>query len=162
MSVSEKALVFAKQSDLRTFYFDIFDYIANWKRNQTPFTPAISLLAQLEKRLEKIRNEGLENYRKRYYDLTNLLREGLKEFGFEVLAQNPASCVTGIMTHDLDASKIVEIMREKYNIEIAPSGGELKTKLFRVGNFGNITKKDIKRFLKAMKKTLKELRNDRK
>ena len=56
MAISEKALKFAEQADLRTFYFDIFDYIANWKRNQTPFTPAVGLLYQLEKRLEKIKD----------------------------------------------------------------------------------------------------------
>lgn len=157
MSISEKALEFAKTADLRTFYFDIFDHIANWKRNQTPFTPAVSLLNQLEKRLEKIASEGLENYRNRYYKLTELIRKGLVELGFEILAAHPANCVTGILTEKYDASEIVRIMREKHNIEIAPSGGDLKTKLFRVGNFGNITKKDIELFLHAMKETLKEL-----
>lgn len=157
MSISDKALKFAEKSDLRTFYFDIFDHISNWKRNQTPFTPAVSLLNQLDRRLSKIKEEGLESYRKRYYHLTNLIRDGLKELGFEVLAKNPANCVTGILTDKYDASEIVRIMREKYNIEIAPSGGDLKTKLFRVGNFGAITEKDIERFLSAMKETLKEL-----
>lgn len=157
MSISDKALKFAEKSDLRTFYFDIFDHISNWKRNQTPFTPAVSLLNQLDRRLAKIKEEGLESYRKRYYYLTNLIRDGLKELGFEVLAKNPANCVTGILTDKYDASEIVRIMREKHNIEIAPSGGDLKTKLFRVGNFGAITEIDIERFLSAMKETLKEL-----
>lgn len=157
MSISGKALEFAKMADLRTFYFDIFDHIANQKRNQTPFTPAVSLLSQLEKRLEKIKSEGLENYRHRYTTLTSKIRNGLKEFGFEVFAEHPANCVTGVLTEKYDASEIVRIMREKHNIEIAPSGGELKTKFFRVGNFGNITENDIERFLNAMKETLKEL-----
>lgn len=162
MSISDKALDFAQKADLKTFYFDIFDHIANWKRNQTPFTPAVSLLNQLEGRLEKIAIEGLENYRNKYYHLTNLIRTGLKKLGFEVLAKVPANCVTGILTEKYDASEIVRIMREKHNIEIAPSGGEMKTKLFRVGNFGNITENDIDRFLVAMKDTLEELKNDRK
>ena len=50
-----------------------------------------------------------------------------------------------------------QIMREKYDIEIAPSGGDLKHKLFRVGNFGAIKIKDIKYFLKSLDKVLKEL-----
>lgn len=162
MSISEKALDFAKTSDLKNFYFDIFDHIANWKRNQTPFTPAVSLLNQLELRLEKIKKEGLEHYRNRYCHITNLIREGLKDLGFNVLAKNPANCVTGILTDKYDASEIVRIMREKHNIEIAPSGGDLKTKLFRVGNFGAIDEKDVKIFLKSMKETLEELDNDRK
>ncbi len=157
MSISDKALKFAENADLRTFYFDIFDHIANWKRNQTPFTPAVSLLNQLDCRLAKIKEEGLESYRKRYYRLTNLIREGLKSLGFEVLAKYPANCVTGILTNKYDASEIVRIMREKHNIEIAPSGGDLKTKLFRVGNFGAVTEQHIERFLSAMKETLKEL-----
>lgn len=159
MSVSEKALKFAEKADLKCFYFDIFDHIANWKRNQTPFTPAVGIINQLEGRLKKIRNEGLENYRKRYTKITEEIRIGLKKLGFETLAKHPANCVTGVYTDKYDASEIVRIMREKHHIEIAPSGGELRTKLFRVGNFGNIKEKDVKHFLKAMVKTLKELEN---
>lgn len=162
MSISEKALSFAKTSNLRNFYFDIFDYISNWKRNQTPFTPAVSLLNQLDLRLEKIKTEGLEQYRKRYSIITNLIRKGLINLGFNVLAKHPANCVTGIFTEKYDASEIVRIMREKYHIEIAPSGGDLKTKLFRVGNFGAINQQDVDNFIKAMQKTIEELNNDRK
>lgn len=159
MSISDKALQFAQKSNLRTFYFDIFDYISNRKRNQTPFTPPVSLINQLEKRLEGIKEEGLENYRQRYYNLTEKIRQGLKNLGFSTLAKYPANCVTGVWTEGkFDASEIVRIMREKYDIEIAPSGGENKTKLFRVGNFGNITEKDIERFLQSLDATLKELR----
>ena len=158
MSVSSKALEFAKKSDLRNFYFDIFDYVDNAKRGQTPFTPAVSLVNQLDKRLEKIKKEGLENYRLRYKKNTEFLREGLKNLGLKILAENPANCTTAVMTNNFDASMVVKIMREKYNIEIAPSGGELKTKLFRIGNYGNITEKDIKKCLKALTKTIEEIK----
>jgi len=158
MAISPKALKLAEANKTRSAYFDIFDYIANWKRNQTPFTPAVSLVEQLKLRLEKIKAEGLENYRKRYRANTEIIRQGLKELGFEVFAENPANCVTGIMTEKYDASEIVRIMREKHNIEIAPSGGELKEKFFRVGNFGAIEKEEIKQFLSAMKQTLSEVK----
>lgn len=65
ISYSEKSFEFVEKADLRTFYFDALEYLSNWKRNQTPFTPPISLLIQLEARLEKIRKEGLENIQKR-------------------------------------------------------------------------------------------------
>ena len=162
MSVSEKALKFAEKSDLRTFYFDIFDYVNNAKRNQTPFTPAVSLVNMLEKRLEKIKKIGLEKYRNDYQETTAFLRRELAKIGFFPLAKNPTNCVTAIYTEKYDASEIVRIMREKHNIEIAPSGGELKTKLFRVGNYGNIGKKEVKIFIKKLKLTLKELDYDRK
>lgn len=157
MGISQKALGFAEKANLKSFYFDIFDYIANWKRNQTPFTPAVGILFQLEKRLEKIKEEGLENIQKRYADCTQYLREGIKELGFNALATEPVNCVTGVFTAPYDASEIVKIMREKYNIEIAPSGGEMKTKLIRIGNFGAIGKEEIDLFLKCLKLTLEEL-----
>lgn len=159
MSISEKALKFAEKADLRSFYFDIFDYINNYKRNQTPFTPAVGILFQLEKRLEKVREEGLENIQKRYADVTQYLREGIKKFGFHPVAKNPVSCVTGIFTAPYDASEIVRIMREKHNVEIAPSGGEMKTKLIRIGNFGDIGREETDFMLNALKLTLEELKN---
>jgi len=162
MAISEKALKLAQQNTTRPGYFDIFDYIKNWQRNQTPFTPAVSLVEQLKLRLEKIKSEGLEHYRKRYQENTELIRNGLQELGFDVFAENPANCVTGVMTDKFNASEIVRIMREKHNIEIAPSGGNLKEKFFRVGNFGAIDKPEIERFLQAMKATIGELQNDRK
>lgn len=157
LSANEKALKLAEKSDLRSFYFDIFDYVNNAKRNQTPFTPAVSLVNMLEKRLEKLKKEGLENYRKRYQENTDYLRRELNKLGFIPLAKNKTNCVTAIYSEKYDAFEIVKIMREKHNIEIAPSGGDLKNKLFRVGNYGNINKKDIKLFIKKLKLTLKEL-----
>jgi len=61
MSVSTLALEFAKNAGLRSFYFDIFDYLENHKRNQTPFTPATGIVEQLDFRLKKIKQEGLNN-----------------------------------------------------------------------------------------------------
>ncbi len=157
LSANERALEFAKKSNLRNFYFDIFDYVNNAKRGQTPFTPAVSLVNQLEKRLEKIQKEGLKNFRTRYKQNTEILRKGLKTLEFEILAKTPANCVSAVMTNDIDASLVVKIMREKYNIEIAPSGGDLKTKLFRIGNYGDIGEDEINQCLNALKKVKEEL-----
>lgn len=160
MSVSEKALKYAETSNLRNYYFDIIDYVNNAKRGQTPFTPPVTLVNQLEKRLDKIKKEGLETFRNRYKKNTLFLREGLAKLGFEVLAQSPANCVSAVLTDKYDSSLIVKIMREKYNIEIAPSGGELSKKLFRIGNYGNIGCKEISKCLKALKKTIESIQHE--
>lgn len=158
ISFSDKAWPFVEKADLKTFYFDAFDYLNNWKRNQTPFTPPISLLIQLEARLNKIREEGLENIQIRYKKLTNMLRFGLKALDLKQAGENLANCVTGINSpENIDASQVVEIMSNKHNISIAPSPGDLKTKLFRIGNFGNIQQEDILTMLKALGSTLVEL-----
>lgn len=154
LAISEKALKFSESANLRQFYFDIFEYLKDWKRNQTPFTPPVSLVNQLDQRLKKIKKEGLKNYRLRYQKNTKLIRDGLNKLGFSVFADCPANAVTGVKTEKYDASKIVEIMRNKFNIEIAPSGGERAKTFFRIGNMGNIKPKHIKRMLKSLKKTI--------
>ncbi len=155
ISFSKKALRSAGKACLRTFYFDVFDYQKNWERDQTPFTPAIALIYQLDVRLQKIRKEGLERYRKRYKRLTGILRRGIKAIGLKMSGEKLSNCVTGIWSPDgIDASKVVEHMQENYNIYIAPSPGDLKTRLFRIGNFGDIKEKDILRMLSALKDTL--------
>ncbi len=161
MSISPKALGFAARSDLRTFYFDIFDYIENWKRNQTPFTPPIGLVLQLERRLEKVKKEGLEKIQERYSNNTIILRSGLADLGLKILAKKPANCVSAVLVEDCDASEVVRVMSCKHNISIAPSGSDLKAKLFRVGNFGDIEKEEIEAFLRALKLTLEELRGSK-
>lgn len=158
ITFSDKALKMSKKADLKTFYLDVDEYLKNEVRNQTPYTPPISLLYQLDARLKKISDEGLENIQTRYDLLTKMLRCGLVSLGLKLAGNNLANCVTGVFTpENIDASNVVSIMSEKYNISIAPSPGDLKTKLFRIGNFGNIQKDDILTTLKALGQTLVEL-----
>jgi aspartate aminotransferase-like enzyme len=154
MAISEKGLAAAEKADLRLFYFDILEYVKDWKRHQTPFTPAVSLINQLELRLIKIQKEGLENLQNRYSSYTDQIRKGLESLGFKTFAEHPSNCVTGCSSGKYSAKKIIKIMREDFNIEIAPSGGDMADVFFRVGNFGAIGPKEIKKFLGAMKKTI--------
>lgn len=157
LSCNEKAVKKHMQSDIKSYYFDVSEHLKDLKRNQTPYTPAVSLVDQLYVRLEKIKNTGLDNIQSNYKNITKKIRNVLSEFGFEILAENPANCVSAVYTDKYDAYEIVSIMREKYNIEIAPSGGELKHKLFRIGNYGNITDKEIDILKNAFQKTISEL-----
>ncbi len=157
LSCNEKAIKKHMQSDIKSYYFDVSEHLKDLKRNQTPYTPAVSLVDQLYVRLEKIKNTGLDNIQSNYKNITKKIRSVLSEFGFKILAENPANCVSAVYTDKYDAYEIVSIMRKKYNIEIAPSGGELKHKLFRIGNYGNITDKDIDLLKSALKNTISEL-----
>ncbi len=159
MTFSPKAMEKVKKSDLRLFNYDAVEYIKEWERVSTPYTPPISLLKQLELRLKKIQDEGLENLRKRYENNTQYLRDGVKKLGLTFFTEHMANCVTGIVTpENINAAEVVRIMREKHHIEVAPSWPGLKERLFRTGNFGNINKPEIDRFLHALELTLEELK----
>lgn len=157
MAVNDKALKFAENANLRIFYFDILEYLKDRKRNQTPFTPATGIVNQLDIRLQKIKKEGLENFQKRYHNNTQYLRKKLAELGLKTFVKSKANCVTAIWTDKYNASEIVRIMRNKYNIELAPSGGELSKKMFRIGTYGNIGKEEIDKCISCLKSTIKEI-----
>ena len=158
ITFSEKAWKFVETSDLPKFYFDIKEYKRCVDRLQPPFTPPISLFFQLSERLKKIRQVGLENILRKNHFLTEVLRTGIKAMGLELIGPKLANCVTGVKAPDgIDASKIVDIMREKYNIFIVPSWGALKTDLFRIGNFGYLNELDIIKVLSALEMVLLEL-----
>ncbi len=157
MAVSEKAIQKSKNILTRPYYFDVLEHLKDYVRDQTPFTPAISLIYQLERRLEKIKHEGLENFQKRYFDLTNYLRNKMDELGFIMIPEHPSNCVSAYWSGKYNAQTIVKELQTRYNIEIAPSGGDLATKMFRIGNFGNITKSDIDDLISKIKIIISEL-----
>ena len=162
MTFSEKALNKVKKSDLRLYNYDALEYIKEWERTSTPYTPPISLLKQLELRLKKIQEEGLDNLRQRYVENTQYLRENVQKLGLTFFTPYQANCVTGIVTpNGINAAEVVRIMREKHHIELAPSWPGLKERLFRVGNFGNINKPEIDRFIAALNLTIKELQGNK-
>ena len=156
MALNDKAAYFAKKSKLNTFYFNIFDYLDNLNRGQTPFTPATSIVEQLDYRLQKIKEEGLDNYQHRYRCVTNYLRDGMKKLGFEIFAKNPVNCVSGYKSSDYNAADLIYTLQNKYNIEIAPSGGDLRTSFFRVGVYGNIGYKEVDNFLQCLELSMNE------
>ena len=158
MTFSKKAMEKVKKSDIRLYNYDAIEYLKEWERVSTPYTPPISILKQLELRLKKIQDEGLDNLRQRYVDNTQYLRRGVEKLGLTFFTPYQANCVTGVVTpENINAMDVVKIMREKHHIELAPSWPGLKEKLFRVGNFGNINKPEIDRFLESLKLALKEL-----
>lgn len=159
LTFSEKAMKKVKNSDIRLYNYDALEYLKEWERISTPYTPPISLLKQLELRLKKVQEEGLENLRKRYAANTAYLRDGVKKLGLTFFTPHMANCVTGVVTPDgINAEEVVRIMRTKHHIELAPSWPGLKEHLFRVGNFGNINKTDIDLFLNALEQTIEEIK----
>ncbi len=154
MAVSDAAIKKAQAIESRPFYFDVLEHIENWKRNQTPFTPAVGIIFQLERRLEKIKEMGLEAVQKHYSDLTIYLRNSLNTIGISVFARKPANAVTGVMLENFDAPLLVKRLSMEYHIDVAPSGGELEKKFVRIGNFGDIQKQDIDILCKGIQNIL--------
>ena len=160
LAVGPRAGERMKQAKLPRFYFDLHLYEKALEQWDTPFTPAISLVVALRQVLRRIEKEGgLEKSLKRSEGLARYTRERLSRLGFELFAKKPSHAVTAVKVPEgIDGEKLVTLIRDREGISLAGGQGEMKGQIFRIAHMGYIRKKDIDRGLKALKQTLKLMR----
>ena len=116
-AVSDKAWEFNKTSKLPKFYFNWAKERANLEKNQTNFTPAISLITGLRESLRMIKGEGLENVYWRIDRLAKATRDGAAALGLKVFAKSPSPAVTAIVAPEgVDGQAIYKTLWKKYGV----------------------------------------------
>lgn len=155
--LDRQALEKVNRMKIKSLYFRISDYLTNGERGQTPYTPAVSVLLQLNTRLKQIAEIGIENEVKRVHDLAEYFRKQVKHLPFELFTAAPSNAVTALVPlTDISAYHYFKKLEQEYNIWICPNGGELKDKIFRVGHIGNVDKKDYDRLIEALHRIVDE------
>lgn len=158
ITISEKAWRLIEESKIPKYYFDLKSYKENLQRGQTPFTPPISLLYQLDVRLEKILKIGLNDVTAKQKEKSLYLQKGLSLLGLKTISQNPSNGVVGILfPPEINAFYVIQRLREEFGIEITPSYGTDKSRVARIGLFGNLTLSDIDTLLDALRQLLQRL-----
>lgn len=157
--LAPRAVERVKNSHVKSMYFNLADCLKNMERGQTPFTPAVGILLQINTRLKEIEKAGgAEVEIARVAAQAADFREKFKEFPFELFSESPANGVTSVLSKHVDAYRIFEILKDEYNIWICPNGGEMKNQIFRVGHIGYLTHSDndilIDSFRKMQKRGL--------
>jgi aspartate aminotransferase-like enzyme len=133
-------------------YFDLKNALKNGERGQTPFTPAVGILRQINARLKSIdARGGAESEINRINDLANDFRNKIKDMPFELVTESPSNAVTSLHPLNASAYNIFTILKDEYNIWICPNGGDLKDKIFRVGHIGALTIDDNDTLIEAFK-----------
>lgn len=141
------------QNKVKSFYFDFNSYLSNGQRGQTPFTPAVGTILQLNARLRDLEsNGGLESELKRIKELAEYFRNRIAKLPFTFFSNKMSNAVTSLLPKsNVSAFDIFNILKNEYNIFICPNGGELKDKVFRVGHIGCLNKNDIDVLIDAFK-----------
>jgi len=156
--VSEKAWGFNKTSKIPKFYFNWAKELINLQKNQTNFTPAISLIIGLRESLRIIKEEGLDNLYKRIDILAHATREAAKAMGLKIFAKNPSPAVTAICAPEgIDGQAIYKTLWKKYGVTGAGGQGQLKGKAFRIATLGYADKYDVITAISALEFTLRDL-----
>ena len=158
LSVSEKAKKKMAKANLPRFYLDLRLYEKAMKDQDTPFTPAIGLVIGLEKSLDLIEAEGIQNVFKRCEQLGEYTRGLFKSLGLEIFSKAPSATVSAaLMPKGIDGEKVTNVMRDEKGVTLAGGQGALKGKIVRVAHMGAIRKPDIDEGVRVLAETLREM-----
>lgn len=126
------------------YYFDAREYMNNISRGMLPYTPAMNVSFQVKKRLEIIREVGLERYIENHLAKANSFREKMLSFGhFSLFAERQSNSLTSINLPDgCSMSEIISYIREKYGWFIAPNPTHDESYL-RISHMGDISNANL-------------------
>lgn len=131
------------KSKARTMYFDLKEALRNQDRGQTPFTPAVGILIQINERLKEIKLAGGADAEvARVAAQAADFRNRIKGLPFELVSESPANGVTSVHPTTANAYDIFLKLKDEYGIWICPNGGDMKDTIFRVGHIGALTHED--------------------
>ena len=85
ISVSERAWEQQERCTTPRFYFDLRRARSSLEAGQTPWTPTITLLFQLDRALELMFAEGIDAIYGRHRRLARMTRDGVRALGLELL-----------------------------------------------------------------------------
>ncbi len=146
VSVSQKAWQAQSQARMPRYYFDLAKAKSFLEKGQTPWTPAVSTFYALSTALELIEQEGLPNVFARHVRVATTAREGIKSLGLSLFPDEAfaSNTVTAIKTpQGIDAKKLLQILREEYEVTLSGGQQKLEGKIFRIGHLGWVTEADI-------------------
>jgi predicted phosphoserine aminotransferase len=155
-AVSDRALERARTVRHRGYYFDFLDLEKYLLRNQTPATPAISLMYALDRQLDDMLAEGMENRFARHLAMRNQTIAWARQRGFSLFAapgyESPTvTCINN--DQGLDIVSLNNYLREQGMI-ISNGYGALKGKNFRIAHMGDLQLSDLEMLLTVVDRFL--------
>ena len=154
-AISERAWTLVQSARLPKFYFDWKTYDRSLKARETPYTPAVAMVAAQAEALKLIEKIGLEGMWKRTAELADYTRTWARKNGLAIFAKDPAHILTGVrLPEGVDGSAMLaEILREE-GISIADGQLSLKGKIVRIAHMGYISRADLDAGFVALEKRL--------
>lgn len=132
-------------------YLSLKQALKNQERGQTPFTPAVITLLQINKRLKNIETiGGVEAERNIIIKTASDFRTGIADLPFETISDSCSNAVTLLKPTKGGVKEIIRALKDEYHIWVCPNGGELGDLVFRIGHIGNITEDDNHRLIYAL------------
>lgn len=125
----------------RGYYWDFADNLDNFRRGQTPFSPATILFLQLNARLKQLESNGGEDHNiALVHHRAEVFRAQCEKYGWKILAETPSYAITGFQTGDDERRVIFNGLMSKYDTFIMPGS---KPGFYRVSHMGLQADEDL-------------------
>jgi aspartate aminotransferase-like enzyme len=159
IALSQKAWKLTDSSKLPKYYFNLKKERKAQDKNQSAYTPAISLVIALQESLRLIEQEGLKQVFKRHRRLAEATQAAIRALGLELFApESPSPALTAVkMAEGIDVSALRGLLSKKYGVTIAGGQDHLKGKIFRIAHLGYMSTFDVITAIAALEMALYEL-----
>lgn len=162
VSISDDAKISIKnrKTKVRGFYCNLSIWENYYENKSFPYTMPISDIMGLDKAIDNILDEGIENILNRHAKIALATRKAIKEYGIELfLDKGYSNTVTAIkIPESIGALNLSDYMLQKYNTLVATSLDEYMDKLLRIGHMGeNSRLESIIYILNILDESLKNL-----
>jgi aspartate aminotransferase-like enzyme len=140
----------------RAFYLDVNAMLSDGQRGQTPFTPAIGVLLQLDARLEGLTRAKLDQECAHAKMLARSFRRGITGLPLRAYSQHMPNAMTALelTNNKITARDLVKRLAQDYNVVLAPNGGQLSETIFRVSHMGKLGTGEVDKLIVALKDIL--------
>ena len=162
IAVSAKAMKMVESSTLPKYYFCYKAAKKSADKDDTPWTPAVTLIIGLVEALKMMKEETLEGAILRQRKMAEATRAASKALGLELLAPTaPSDSVTAIkLPENIDGVKLVKTMRDTYGVGIAGGQAQLKGRIVRIASMGFMTQWDTIVAISCFEIVLKQMGHD--
>jgi serine---pyruvate transaminase len=158
IALSDRAWKRVETANLPRYYFDLSAAKKALGKNDTPWTPAVTLIIGLEKALKMVREESIEGIWNRHARLADALRSGCTALGLNLFSSSPSNALTAVYVPEgVEFKKFNSVLKQKYGITVAGGQGDLKGKIFRISHLGYYDELDMMTMIAALERTLVEV-----
>jgi aspartate aminotransferase-like enzyme len=162
VALSRRAQLRAGARPRRSYYFDLNTYLSDLERGQTPFTPAIGLIRQLERRLMSLLEKGVAAHVDSVNALAVDFRERIRGLPLRPFAGSPSNAVTALEPTDgTSPAYYVGRLEQEFGLFVCPNGGQLRDRIFRVGHLGHLSRSDNLLLVAALREIASQPRGTR-
>jgi len=131
-----------KIQTVNSLYFNYKNYLANGERGQSPYTPAVTIMLQLEARLAQIKKRGgVAQSIASAKEIAEYFRANIKALPVkEYTPYMPNAMTTLTPTDGKSAMDVVNALEDDYKVMVCPNGGPEREIVFRISHMGEMTK----------------------